>query len=348
MGTLSHSHNDSKTRPLVTRYQENVGLIPQVFLRPADEPSSSQTRISPGGPKAMSRPFAASLLRRAFLFLTFTLLFPLLSLDLPAGAQPPVDPPNPPQNQLPFVEVNDRITSFIDDDQRVTLRGNVHPLALAQYDAGAVAPDFPMEHMLLTLLPDAAQQDALNQFVDAQYNPESPYYHQWLTPEQYGERFGVSDADTAQIVSWLQGHGMEVEEVTAGRRSIIFSGTAAQVQAAFHTTIHTYKIGDEVHHANVKDPEIPAALVQVVGGVVSLHDFHSEAMHGMVRKPSPDFSSGGALLPCPGRLRHHLRPGSALSASHQRQRPVCRHRRPFQHQHRGRAPVPHVLRPARQ
>ena len=75
---------------------------------------------------------------------------------------------------------------------------------------------------------------------------------------------------------------MQVEEVTAGRRSIIFSGTAAQVQTAFHTAIHTYKIGDEVHHANVNDPEIPAALVQVVGGVVSLHDFHSEPMHGLV------------------------------------------------------------------
>ena len=247
----------------------------------------------------MSRLSAASPLRHAFSCVTITILLSLLSPGLPARAQPPVDPPNPPQNQTPFVQVRDRITSFIDDDQRVTLRGNVHPLALAQYDAGAVAPDFPMEHMLLNLLPDAAQQEALNQFVDAQYNPESPYYHQWLTPEQYGERFGVSDSDTAQIVNWLQGHGMEGEEVTASRRSIIFSGTAAQVQAAFHTAIHAYKIGDEVHHANVKDPEIPAALLQVVGGVVSLHDFHSEAMHGLVRKPSPEFSSGGAYYLAP-------------------------------------------------
>ena len=102
-----------------------------------------------------------------------------------------------------------------------------------------------MEHMLLTLLPDAAQQDALNQLLDAQHNPESPYYHQWLTPEQYGERFGISDADTAQVVGWLQDHGMEVEEVTAGRRSIVFSGAASQVESAFHTQIHAYKIGNE-------------------------------------------------------------------------------------------------------
>jgi subtilase family serine protease len=197
------------------------------------------------------------------------------------------------------VQVKDRITSFIDDDQRVTLHGNVHPMAQAQYDVGPVAPDFPMEHMLLMLLPDSTQQDILNQLVDAQHNPESPYYHQWLTPEQYGERFGVSDSDAAQVVAWLQGHGMEVEELTVGHRSIIFSGTAAQVQATFHTAIHIYKIDDEVHHANVNDPEIPAALVQVVGGVVSLHDFHSEPMHVMVRKPAPDLSSGGAYYLAP-------------------------------------------------
>jgi pseudomonalisin len=245
----------------------------------------------------MSRPFPAQ--RLAISFLTLTICLLLLSLDLPAQAQPAPDPPNPLFMLPPFVPAKDRITSFIDDEQRVTLRGNRHPLALAQYDAGTVAPDFPMEHMLLTLLPDPAQQDALNQLLDAQHNPESAYYRQWLTPEQYGERFGISEADAAQVVGWLQGHGMDVEEVTASRRCIVFSGTAAQVESAFHTRIHTYKIGDEVHHANATDPEIPAALVQVVGGVVSLHDFHSEPMYGVRHTPAPDFTSGGSYYLAP-------------------------------------------------
>jgi pseudomonalisin len=247
----------------------------------------------------MSRPWAVLQQRRASTFLTLTIFLSFLSSDLPARAQPAADPSNSPIAQAPFVQPKDRITRFIDDERRVTLRGNRHPLSLAQYDAGVVAADFRMEHMLLTLLPGPAQQDALNQFVDAQHNPDSPYYHQWLTPEQYGERFGVSEADVAQIVGWLRGHGMEVEEVTAGRRSMVFSGTAAQVQEAFHTQIHAYKIGDELHHANVKDPEIPAALVQVVGGVVSLHDFRSEPMHNGARLPSPEFTSGGSYYLAP-------------------------------------------------
>jgi pseudomonalisin len=243
----------------------------------------------------MSRFGAAFIQRRAFSFLTL-IIFLTLFLSLPnqiAAAQPPADPPNP-----LYVQTRDRITGFIDDEQRVTLRGNRHPLAVPQYDAGPVPSDFRMERMILTLSPEPAQQEALVQLVEEQHSPESPYYHQWLTPEQFAERFGVSESDTAQVVGWLQGHGMEVEEVAAGRRSIVFSGTAAQVDASFHTQIHNYDVGEEVHHANTKDPEIPAALVQVVGGVVSLHDFHSAPLHAF-RKEAPEFSSGGAYYLAP-------------------------------------------------
>src|ERR1700684_199723 len=209
--------------------------------------------------------FATPTRRRSFSVLVLTIFLTLLSKDIPARAQPAPDPsPANPPNPM-FTQPQDRITTFIDEDQRVTLRGNRHPLATAQHDAGAVSPGYRMERMLLTLLPDASQQEALDQLLDAQHNPESPSYHQWLTPEQYGERFGVSEADAAQGVGWLQSHRMEVEEVTAGRRSIVFSGTAGQVESAFHTQIHTYKIGDEVHRANASDPEIPAAFAGVVG-----------------------------------------------------------------------------------
>ncbi len=237
--------------------------------------------------------------RRAFSLLVLTIFLAFVSQQIPACAQASADLPNPLFIQPPFVEAQDRITSFVDDEQRVTLRGNRHPLAIAQYDAGAVPPGYRMDRMLLSLLPDGMRHDALDQLLEAQQDPESPYYHQWLTPEQYGERFGVSEADAAQVAGWLQSHGMEVEEITTGRRSIVFSGTAAQVESAFHTQIHIYKIGDEIHHANASNPEIPAALAQVVGGVVSLHDFRSQPMHNGARIPLPDFTSGGSYYLAP-------------------------------------------------
>jgi subtilase family serine protease len=237
----------------------------------------------------------AALTRRCpFSLLGLILVLAVVPQPIPASAQPPADPPN-----SSFVQPQDRITGFVDDEKRVTLHGNRHPLAIAQYDGGAVSPDFRMDRMLLTLLPDAAQEDALTQLLDAQHNPESPYYHHWLTPKQYGERFGVSEADVAQVTARSQSHGMEVEEVTVGRRSIAFSGTAAQVKSAFHTQIQSCRIGGEVHHANASDPEIPVALAQVVGGVVSLHDFRSAPTNNGGRIPMPDFTSGGAYYLAP-------------------------------------------------
>jgi hypothetical protein len=245
----------------------------------------------------MSRRSAAFTQRLAISLLTIFLSGFILATS--AKGQPAAEPSNPSTAQPLYAQPRDRITSYIDDEQTVTIHGNRHPLAQAQYDSGAVSADYRMDRMILTLLPDATQQEALSQFVASQNDPESPYYHQWLTPEQFAERFGVSDSDTAQIVAWLQGHGMEVEEVTAGRRSIIFSGTAAQVQAAFHTPIHIYNIGGEVHHANATEPQIPAALAQVVGGVVSLHDFRSDSLHSFVKKASPEFTSGGGYYLSP-------------------------------------------------
>jgi subtilase family serine protease len=238
----------------------------------------------------MSRKPAAFPQRRALSILTIFLSGSILTIS--AKSQAAAEPPSSSAAQPLYVQPRDRITGFIDDEQTVTIRGNRHPLAQAQYDAGAVSAHYRMDRMILTLLPDATQQEALAQFVASQNDSQSPYYHQWLTPEQFAERFGVSDSDTAQIVAWLQGHGMEVEEVTAGKRSIIFSGTAGQVQAAFHTPIHTYNIGGQVHHANASEPQIPAALAQVVGGVVSLHDFRSDSLLSFVKKASPELTSG--------------------------------------------------------
>ncbi|MGA2648223.1 MAG: hypothetical protein ABSF15_26325 [Candidatus Sulfotelmatobacter sp.] len=90
-----------------------------------------------------------------------------------------------------FTEPRDRITNFVDDEKGVTLRGNRHASAIARCAAGNVAPGYPMQHILLTLLPGAGQQDALHELVNALPNPESPSYHQWLTPEPYGEHLIV-------------------------------------------------------------------------------------------------------------------------------------------------------------
>lgn len=184
-----------------------------------------------------------------------------------------------------------RITNSVEDHERIVLLGNRHPLANPAYDLGFVSAEQPMRNMVLVLHPDSSQQKALEALLTQQRDPKSSLYHHWLTPEEYGKRFGVSDQDLEQVVNWLQRHGFSVEEVPSGRTSITFSGTASQVESAFHTQIHRFSIHGESHSANATDPEIPAALAGVVDGVASLHDFQSKPMHSM-QMAHPEFTSG--------------------------------------------------------
>ena len=189
----------------------------------------------------------------------------------------------------------DRISGPVANDRRVVLPRQTHPLAKAEYSIGKAATDLYMGHMMLVLRADPAQEAALEELLRAQHDPESPYYHSWITPQQFGKRFGISTNDLKQVTTWLRSFGMEVTEIPASHRIILFNGTAAQVQAAFHASIHQYRINGETHFANANDPDIPAALAPVVSGIVSLHDFRSKALN--VVTPAYTVGASHFLMP---------------------------------------------------
>jgi hypothetical protein len=166
-----------------------------------------------------------------------------------------------------------RMTGPVDEESLVTLRGNTHPLARPEYDQGAARDSLPMERVLLVLQRSAEQETALRKLLDEQQNKSSPNYHQWLTPEQFGQQFGPADADIQAVRDWLASQGFQVSYVAAGRTVIEFSGTAGQVRQAFHTEMHKFVVDGEQHWANVSDPEIPVALTPVVAGIASLNNF---------------------------------------------------------------------------
>ncbi len=166
-----------------------------------------------------------------------------------------------------------RIAGGIDESSTVALSGNVHPL-VATAGGSEVADDAtPMEHMILFLKGDAGQEENLAKLITQQNDPNSASYHQYLSPKDFGAKFGVGQTDLATVSAWLQGQGFTVEELPPGNRSIVFSGTAGQVASTFQTEIRKYNINGALHYANATDPQIPAALAGVVGGIVKLHDF---------------------------------------------------------------------------
>jgi len=170
------------------------------------------------------------------------------------------------------------ITQLVDESQLTTLMGNTHPMARPRFDLGTAPASLPMARMLLVLKRSADQETALRQLLDDQQNKASANYHKWLTPEQYGQQFGPTDTDLQTITAWLQSHGFQVGS-SKGRTVLEFSGTAGQVQEAFHTAIHKYVVNGEQHWANASDPMIPTALTPAVAGMASLNNFPRKAMN---------------------------------------------------------------------
>jgi uncharacterized protein (TIGR03437 family) len=184
----------------------------------------------------------------------------------------------------------DRIAGTIDSSRTRRLAGNVHRLAQAKYDQGETDPRTPMNYMVMLLQPSAAQMTDLAQLVADQQNPASPQYHQWLAPEAFGDRFGLSHADMAKIAAWLKGQGFTIDRQARGGNWIAFSGTAAQTSRSFHTSIHRYSVNNESHFANAGDPEVPEALAGIATGFLGLNDFPLQSMAHLV---TPAFTNAG-------------------------------------------------------
>lgn len=171
-----------------------------------------------------------------------------------------------------------RITQPIDESKLTVLKGNTRPEANVRNDRGQVPDEFRMEHMFLQLRRSPEQERALDQLIDQVHDPKSPNFHHWLTAQEFGQRYGLAAEDLTTISGWLQSHGFAVNVVYPNGILIDFSGTAGQVRNAFHTEIHYLGVKGARHIANIRDPQIPAALAPAVVNVVSLSDFRPHPM----------------------------------------------------------------------
>jgi subtilase family serine protease len=185
-----------------------------------------------------------------------------------------------------------RITGVVDENVRTPLSGNVHPMARAEFDQGKVSDSLPLQHMIMLLQRSPAQESALETRIEQMHNPQSPLFQQWLNAGDVGRCYGVADADVTVLTSWLQKQGFTVDAVPDGRTMLIFTGTAGQVAAAFHTEIHNLNVRGEKHIANMSAPQVPAALAPVVAGFRSLHDFMPKPMMHMAGVAKRDQKTG--------------------------------------------------------
>lgn len=228
----------------------------------------------------------------------------LVSAALAAGAVPALT-----QAGSKSSSPTSRISAEISGTERTPLPGSQHPLAQARFESGRVASGTRLQGISMYFSRTQSQEADLQKLLAAQQNPSSPQYHQWLTPEQFASRFGMTDADIAKVQNWLEQQGFSVDSVARGKDMIRFTGTVGQVEAAFATELHHYTIttakGIETHFAASTNLSVPSAMAGVVFAIRNLDDFRPKS-HIVVNKnraihTRPNFTgSDGSLFFAPG------------------------------------------------
>jgi subtilase family serine protease len=161
---------------------------------------------------------------------------------------------------------------------------------------GALAPNAQV-HVDVTLnLPDQA---ALTSFLNGLANPQSPYFHHFLQPGQFGARFGPSLQQVAAVAKALKAAGLSPGQVTSNRLAIPVTASAAAIEHAFGITLDQYRLpGGRVAFANSAAPKLPAAVAPLVQGVLGLNDLY----------PAQPLDSPRPLADAPRPLTHSARP----------------------------------------
>jgi uncharacterized repeat protein (TIGR03803 family) len=84
-------------------------------------------------------------------------------------------------------------------------------------------------------------QDALARLLHELYDPASPNYHRYLTPQQFADQFGPTEEDYDAVIRFAESHGLTVTARHPNRALLDVRGPVASIERAFHVTLRSYQ-----------------------------------------------------------------------------------------------------------
>jgi kumamolisin len=109
-------------------------------------------------------------------------------------------------------------------------------------------------------------------YVRSLYDPSSPNYHQFLTPESFADKFAPSTQDYQSIIAWLSARGINAT-AAPDRLIISISGQTRTIQRALGASFSLFKNGTSVFYSNTRAVRMPAYIGAFVRTIVGLHNF---------------------------------------------------------------------------
>jgi hypothetical protein len=159
------------------------------------------------------------------------------------------------------------------------VRGEVLPGLTHAQDLGALSPG----KRIVVAITVQKNLPALYRAEWALYNPHSPSYHHFLTPDEYRHRYGTSPTQVAAIRSFATSQGLRLVNPNVLYDYVELSGTVRQVEATFGVQLSSFSEGSRKFFANLQNPSVPAGLgIQAVLGLESFDRYQAADLHRTV------------------------------------------------------------------
>jgi len=135
-------------------------------------------------------------------------------------------------------------------------------------------------------------------FLSALYDPQSPQYHQYLTPDQFTRRFAPTLDQVQQVTNYLQNQGFTITNIAPNNLLIDAIGSIGQAQQSFHVQMNTYKLGSRTFFANDIAPSLPTSVSSLISSISGLdNSTHYQPLYQRTQQHNVQSGPIGGLGP---------------------------------------------------
>ena len=189
------------------------------------------------------------------------------------------------------------------------VRAQCIPEAVASGKAAAAGTIDTQQPLRLAIHLPLRNQADLTRLLHDLYDPKSPTFHQYLSPDEFTERFGPTARDYNTVVAWANTHGLAVVATTPNRRLVVVDGSVKAVNRAFNVTMRSYRHPNEARTFYSPDREpTPAGLSVQLLQVTGLNNYvrpHPMLRHGNVVNVPNASGPSGQYLPSDMRAAYY-------------------------------------------
>jgi subtilase family serine protease len=203
---------------------------------------------------------------------------------LSSGSSPSAGPPRQPSGQTASRPVAASETASV-----ITTRTAGRPLPATE----SVQLDLVLRQ----------RSGALDRYLHGLFDPSSALYGHYLSPAQYGERFGIGPARVRALERRLRALGLDVRQTYPQETLIDVTATAAVIRHDFGVTLRSYTgLHGQRYFKPNRAPRIPGSLA---GAVTTISGLDTDLVTQTEVLPA---SSGGAIQPIDAQIGYDVKP----------------------------------------